>query len=803
MFRNYLAAAFRNFARNEVYAGLTVAGLAIGFAAAILIALFVRDELTWDHFVPGYKDIYQVTITVRTTTLAPEEASMLNAWTGQLLQARFPEARVARASPPYAGRILVRHGQVRAAESDFWWVDPSYFRIFRMPAIAGDPASALDRPDAVVLARTTARRYFGRDAPIGETLLVDTHPMQVAAVIADPPSNTDLSSAIYASSLAPFSAINLEEKSSPVGDLSFSTETFLQLPSPAAAARIRTTLPAFYAREMPPPPALVASSGVTVTPHLIPLSSMHLRGSIQFGRDIGDAQVVIGIALVGVLIVAVAAINFVIMMTARANRRAVEVGVRKAAGARRGDLVVQFLSETMIYVAVAMLAAVALAELTLPAVDGFLGRTISFDYLRDPWLAVGIPGVAAATGVAAGLYPALVLSAFKPAAVLRGAVGAVGSGRVRQALVVAQFGVLIGLMVVTATIARQVLFGLDQVGRVDGDRVVVGSALPCEGGFRDAVAALPGVNAAVCANGSAIGQGRNIVPLRSGERRVDAEEIPVNFGLFELYRIQPLAGRLFSRDHPVDAHNPDPSGSESVILNETAVRKFGLGSAGAAIGKTVYWDAHRSGQVIGVVPDFSFDTVRLPVAAAFFFVGGRDNLDTLNVRLNSGDAPATVRAIDAAWDRLGGGEPLVLSSLSQMTLKAYGDLIDEGVAVAVASALAVAIACLGLFALSAFSAEQRRTEIGVRKAMGAGVGDVLRLMLWSFTRAVLLANLIAWPVAWWLMSRWLDGFAYHAPLGVLTFIGASLLAVLIAWATVAVQSLVAARIRPADALRYE
>ncbi len=207
--------------------------------------------------------------------------------------------------------------------------------------------------------------------------------------------------------------------------------------------------------------------------------------------------------------------------------------------------------------------------------------------------------------------------------------------------------------------------------------------------------------------------------------------------------------------------------------------------------------------MIGVVPDFSFDTVRLPVAATFFFVGGRDNLDTLNVRLNSGDAPATVRAIDAAWDRLGGGEPLVLSSLSQMTLKAYGDLIDEGVAVAVASALAVAIACLGLFALSAFSAEQRRTEIGVRKAMGAGVGDVLRLMLWSFTRPVLLANLIAWPVAWWLMSRWLDGFAYHAPLGVLTFIGASLLAVLIAWATVAVQSLVAARIRPADALRYE
>ncbi len=494
---------------------------------------------------------------MRTTTLAPEEASMLNAWTGQLLQARFPEARVARASPPCRPHLAVRHGQVRAAESDFWWVDPSYFRIFRMPAIAGDPASALDRPDAVVLARTTARRYFGRDAPIGETLLVDTHPMQVAAVIADPPSNTDLSSAIYGSSLSPFSAINLEEKSSPVGDLSFSTETFLQLPSPAAAARIRTTLPAFYAREMPPPPALVASSGVTVTPHLIPLSSMHLRGSIQFGRDIGDAQVVIGIALVGVLIVAVAAINFVIMMTARANRRAVEVGVRKAAGARRGDLVVQFLGETMTL----MSRSRCWRRLPWPssaAVDGFLGRTISFDYLRDPWLAVGIPGVAAATGVAAGLYPALVLSAFKPAAVLRGAVGAVGSGRVRQALVVAQFGVLIGLMVVTATIARQVLFGLDQVGRVDGDRVVVGSALPCEGGFRDAVAALPGVNAAVCANGSAIGQGRNIVPLRSGERRVDAEEIPVNFGLFELYRIQPLAGRLFSRDHPVDAHNPDP-----------------------------------------------------------------------------------------------------------------------------------------------------------------------------------------------------------------------------------------------------
>jgi putative ABC transport system permease protein len=240
-----------------------------------------------------------------------------------------------------------------------------------------------------------------------------------------------------------------------------------------------------------------------------------------------------------------------------------------------------------------------------------------------------------------------------------------------------------------------------------------------------------------------------------------------------------------------------------VILNETAVREFGFKSATAAIGKTVYWDAHRRGEIIGVVPDFGFATVRSPVAASYFLVGGADDLDTLNVRLNQGDGPATVRAIGAAWDRLGNSEPMVLSSLSQMTLKAYGDLIDQGVAVGVSAALAIIIACLGLLALSAFAAEQRRTEIGVRKAMGAGVGDVLRLMLWSFTRPVLLANLIAWPIAWWLMSRWLEGFATHVGLSVWPFVAASLVAVLIAWATVAAQSVIAARTKPADALRYE
>jgi putative ABC transport system permease protein len=820
MFRSYLAAAFRNFVRNEVYAGLTVAGLAIGFAAAILIALFVRDELTWDRFLPDYRNIYQLTTTIREATRPPVEIAETEVWAGPLLADQFNGIQVTRLQPVLFPPF-VRHGDVHVAERGFEWADPNFFRIFQVPAVAGDASHALDAPDGVVLTRAMARKYFGRDAPIGETLLVDGHAMRVSAVIADLPSNTDLVGDFFGSSLAPFSATQLVEKGNLPGGFGFNSLTYVRLRPGASAAALSSALPAFVAQKMPPQPTVLAGLGqASETLNLVPISNIHLSSELMGQlKPGGDPHIVAAIALIGVLIVAVAAINFVTMMTARAGRRAIEVGVRKTAGAGRRELVQQFLGEAMVYVAVSMLFAIALAELALPAVNALLQRTMAFDYLRDPRLVVGILIVTAVVGLLAGVYPALVLSSFRPANVMRGGrVRAAGSGRVRQVLVLVQFSVLIGLAIVTVTIARQTIFALHDGPHVDQDRVVLALSRHCSDAFRGEVSALPGVTAAACGGADLYGLGENEASLSFAGRQANFDMGPVGFGFFELYALTPRAGRFFDEHRPADGFQTDAQATSSIVLNEEAVRHMGFASASAAVGRIAYWrvspdpqegsfvsGALRPAQIIGVAPDFSFASVRIPVQPTMYYItplnGPYSNV--LTVRLRPGDPRTTLTAIDGIWDRLSNSASMIRVALSQYLLSEYVDTIVQGVAVAICAGLAMAIACLGLFALSAFSTEQRANEIGVRKAMGASSSDVLRLMLWSFTRPVLLANLIAWPLAAFVMDRWLHGFAYHVDLGLLTFVAAGAGAAVIALATVAGESFIAARARPADSLRYE
>jgi putative ABC transport system permease protein len=820
MFRNYLVAAFRNFARNEVYAGLTVAGLAIGFAAAILIALYVRDELSWDRFLPDYGNIYQLTTTARVATAPPAEIAETEVWVAPLLVEQFSGIQVTRLQgtlfPP-----VVRHGDVHVAERTFEWADPSFFRVFQVPVVAGDPSRALDAPDGVVMTQAMARKYFGRDAPIGETLLVDGHAMRVGAVIADPPSNTNLVGDFFGSSLAPSSATRVVEKGNLPGGFGFGTLTYVRLGPGVSAAVLSGALPAFVAQRMPVQPKVLAGMGqASEALNLVPLSDIHLStaivGKLKPG---GDPHVVAAIALIGVLIVAVAAINFVTMMTARAGRRAVEVGVRKTAGAGRRELVQQFLGEAMVYVAVSMLLAIALAELALPAVNALLQRTMAFDYLRDPRLSIGIVLVTAVVGLLAGTYPALVLSSFRPANVMRGGqVRAAGSERVRQALVLVQFSVLIGLAIVTVTIARQTIFALFEGPHVEQNRVVLALSQHCSDAFRGEVSALPGVAAAACGSADLYGLGENTASLSFAGRLANLDMGPVGFGFFELYGVTPRAGRYFDEHRPADGFQTDAQAMSSIVLNEAAVRRMGFPSASAAVGQTAYWrvspdpqegsfveGALRPAQIIGVAPDFGFASVRTPVQPTMYYITPLNGpfSNVLTVRLKPGDPRPALTAIDGIWDRLSNSQSMIRVALSQYLLSEYVDTIVQGVAVAICGGLAMAIACLGLFALSAFSTEQRRTEIGVRKAMGASSSDVLRLMLWSFTRPVLLANLIAWPLAAFVMDRWLHGFAYHVDLGVITFLAAGAGAAVIALATVAGVSLIAARARPADSLRYE
>ncbi len=822
MFRNYLAAALRNLARNRLYAGVTIFGLTIAFASAILIGLYLRHELTYDRFIPGYERTYLVTQTIVPRGKPPFKLDDTSASLAAELKLVAPEiqyaARAASGFPPN-----VRHGDVTLSERGFVWADPDFFKALPMPALAGNPGTALEAPDALVLTRAAARKYFGQDRPIGGRLVVHGQAMRVAAVIEDLPSNSHLAGDVFGSALAPDSVLRQLDKA---GFSANSNLTYLRLKPGASKAAMDRALQAFVTNKLMP---ILHKQNPdqpfdSYTVRLKPLASIHLDpadgGDPKPGADI---KVLAGIGIIGVLIVLVAAINFVTLMTARASRRAVEVGVRKALGAARRDLIGQFMGEAIIYVTVALVLAVALAELLLPAVNAALQRKIAFDYLTNPALLAAMLGVALLTAVLAGLYPALVLSSFRPASVLKGgpiATGA-GGGAVREALVVAQFAVLVTLVLSTATIFRQTAYALKDATRTNKDGVLMLFAAPCTDTLRDAMRAVPGVRAAACASPAAVelSHANDMVQANGYHRMLSYS--PVDFGFFEVYGVRPVAGRTFREDRPGDdggklGDNPPP-----IVVNEAAVRAIGYRSPQAAIGKPVSWhflshlalnalDAptppYRTSEIVGVIPDISFGTVRQKVPPTFYYVGPKTDVLgslALNIKLAPEHRTETVQAIDRLWTSIGHGQPLQQYFADQFLLRLYIDNLIQGGFIAVCALIAISIASLGLFALSSFTAERRTKEIGVRKAMGASSGDILKLLLWQFTKPVLWANLIAWPVAFLLLRWWLSGFAYHVDVAPWTFAVAGAAALLIAWSTVLAHALSVAQSKPVTALRYE
>jgi putative ABC transport system permease protein len=393
---------------------------------------------------------------------------------------------------------------------------------------------------------------------------------------------------------------------------------------------------------------------------------------------------------------------------------------------------------------------------------------------------------------------------------------------VRQGLVVAQFAVLIALLLAVGTIARQTAFALTRGTHVDQDAVLLLAASPCTDTLRDAIRAVPGVRGAACASPFALQIANSVTNVIAHGRRMNLTFSSVDFGFFQIYGVRPLAGRLFSPDHPSDdAANLGAGGMPPIVINETAVGTLGYASPQAAIGQSVSWqfDPNRSltegptaplpygpSEIIGVVPDFTFGSVKSKVEPSFFFIGRKNdilNSSILNIRLDPAQMTTTIPKIDKVWKDVSHGAPLQQFFASQFMLRLYIDTLIQGAFIAVCALIAVSVACLGLFALSAYTAERRTKEIGVRKAMGASSADILRLLLWQFTWPVLIANLVAWPLAFLVMNWWLQGFAYHVDQAPWTFLAAGGAAVMIALVTVLFQALRVSRAKPVAALRYE
>ncbi len=827
MLRNYLAAALRNLMRDRLYVGINVAGLAAGFAAAILIALFVRDELSYDRFLPDHQRTYLASELFTIPGQSAIWTPTIDASIAGFLKLDFPGIEaVARLCPD---QRTLRHGNVEADEK-LYWADPNIFDLLRLRAVAGDLRTALQAPDGIVLTRSLARKYFGRDNPIGEVIQIDRrYPMRVRAVLEDLPPNSHLDIQAIASGRGSFSALAKLDKDPNHADTDDLVYTYLRLAPGVSIERLRREIPAFLAHRMP---AMTRHYNLSLP--LVRVDELHVTAfTEQSMKPTGDWSTIYAVSLVGLLVILVASFNFINLMTARAARRAVEVGIRKAAGAVRRQLVAQFIGETAVYAALSMLIAVGLVEVLLPQLNAFLGRHIGFGYWHDPTVAGTLIAATLLVAALAGTYPALVLSAFAPAAVLKSAAHATpGSGRVRAILVTLQFAVLIGLCISTVVIYRQVHYALNEGLRVDKDQVFVVSIGfasgpgglrrgACYGAFPDRVRALPGVRAAACAWSGALSLAEEShwsLRLRDGTY-VPIDGISVDYGFFELYGLRPLAGRFFSRSHPGDAPAaaapdlatlllhpsalPDAASPPEgrIVLNEAGVHRAGFTSPEAAIGKQLFVGG-RPLEVIGVVRDFSFSSVAKQIPPIFYVVYS-NSFDILNVKLAGHEIPETLAAIRSLWRDTGNTKPMTGFFVDQHMQDVYLDITRRGDVFTGFSGIAVLIACLGLFGLSAFTAERRTKEIGVRKAMGAERSDIVRLLLWQFTKPVLWANLVAWPVVFLAMRHWLRGFAYHIDLSAAAFLAAGAIALLIAWATVVGHALRVAQAKPIAALHYE
>ena len=824
MWRSYLAVAFRSLLRNRVYAFVNIMGLALGIAAATLVFIYVRMESSYDRWLPDAGRIVQLQSILNPTDGPVARSATAPRVAVDALRREFPEFEQV-VGVMRARTAIVFEGEPR--RSLVYWADSNFFEVFDLPFLRGDPRSALRDLNSVVLTQEEATRYFGTSDPIGRTIMVNRYgedqPLRVTGVIADLPPNTHLELGM----IARFNpAIEIDYGLTDWG--ARNGFVYGKLRPGVAVDAVNRRMPAFERRNLT---AEQAEPGRSIDQlfdfRFMPIRDIHLSPGIE-DRMLpgGDPVAVKAFSVVALLILAIACINFTNLTTARASLRAREVGIRKVLGATRGRIAVQFLGEAIMLAAIAGVIGLALVELALPFYSRLLGLELGLSYLGGDGLLLPALLLVLVVGVVGGLYPAFYLARFHPANVLRASAraGVSGAGRLRTILVVGQFSIAIGLIVCASIVYAQTVYArsLDP-GFERSGLLVMGNIHPGVAASRDSLQRemerVPGVRSVSFA-GIAPGDEQTAMaslqrPGASGGAEIDL--VPVDYGFLETMRIRLLAGRTLSRafardDSSVDFDPSTPDERQLVargmnaVLNEAAARRLGFADPQAALGQEIRGDLIGEGTIpvtiVGIASDARFGSLRDEVRPVLYQRFAM-RLGRMFVRFDGASPLRVRRDAERVWRRVLPEVPLEASFVEDDLSRLYQEDEVRGQVFALASALAVAIACLGLFGLAAFTVEQRRLEIAIRKVFGAGSGDIVGLMAWQFGRPVLAANLIAWPVAWWLMRDWLNGFEARIELGPTPFLLGGLLALLVAVVTVAGYAFKAARANPIHALRYE
>jgi len=802
MFKNFLIISFRNLARNKTYSLINIAGLAIGMACCLVITLWVRNEFSYDRFNENADRICRLCCdgqlggrTIRAPVSSPP--------TGPAMVSDFPEVinSVRIESIP---TVPVKYQDKVFFEGNILYADNSIFDVFSFPLISRSEESPLARPYTMVISENTAKRYFGDDNPLGKTMrLNNEEDYTVTGIVRNVPANSH----IQFDMLLSFETRYAENRELMEAWINFSYFTYILLDENSDYMNLEAKFPAFIEDHMG---EILAAYGIGLNYFLQPLTSIHLYSNLEYDFEDNAGNIVYvylfsGIALFVLLI---ACFNFVNLTTARATTRAKEVGLRKTLGAHKGKLISQFITESIIYSVFSMLLALIIAEIALPVLNSIAGTELSLATVNIPSFLLAILAISIGVGILAGSYPAFFLSAFRPARVLKGDLktGTYRS-KLRSVLVIGQFIVSITLIAGTFFIYKQIYYMKNKKLGFDKEQLLVVPELDqsqqvSSGLIRERLSAIAGVQNIAFGTrypGSGISNGMFVPEGYADDQGIILNHIYADYNYIPTLGIEVIKGRNFSQDLKSDT-------SKSAIINETAVKLLGWENP---VGKTFsipdpdidrsLWETRK---IIGVIGDFHFETLRKKIMP--LIITNRNNaLNVALIKLSTANITNTVDQIKSAWKELSPEKPLNFFFIDDEFNDMYRAEERMGKLALYFSILAIFIGCMGLFGMSSYAAEQRTREIGIRKVLGATIPDILRLLSRETLVLITIACIIAWPVAFYALNRWLQNFAYRIDLDIYIFIFAGFIALAVSMATISFQSVKAALANPVKSLKYE
>jgi putative ABC transport system permease protein len=788
LIQNHLKIAIRNLFKHKAISVINISGLAIGMACCIVMLLFVQDELSYDRFHERADRIYRVVAEFKSEKHTDDFARTQAPLAPALLE-EFPE--VVDAVRLTGSRELVSYGRKEFWESGFMMADPNIFHVFTFPLLKGDPETAISNLYTVVITEKAAEKYFGNEEPVGKILRIgadDPRDFKITGVLKNIPANSQLQFDFLAS---------FGHQKANIGWGQWNYSTYVLLSENSSPDALERKLPDFIGKHVG------QDTKANTVLHLQPLTQVHLfsnlRSDLATNRYVTDIYFSCAIA---VLILILACINYMNLATARSTLREKEIGIRKVIGANRWQLIQQFLSESILLSLLALLVAFFLVETFLPVFDALAEKDLHLNLLENRTLVFSSLAVAFVVGLLAGSYPALVVSSYQPSEAIRGISFSIVGNRpsfLRRVLVATQFGVSIAFICCLVIVRDQLLYVRSKgLGFQKNNMIVLpifhkGTQSKYEL-FKQEILSSPNIVGATATSYSPKGEGYNQTTWWEGLSDEDHTRmmrwISVDESFVKTLGLETIAGRDFSKASPDELQG-------AYILNESAAKAIGWTNPVGKMFKIV-----KKGQVIGVVKDFHFQSLHKaiePVALHIY----PEAFNHLLIRVQPGRWSSSIRFLQEKWAQIFPDRPFVYTFLNDDLEQVYRGETRLGNVLNYVGGLSIVIACLGLLGLASFTAERKTKEVGIRKVLGATVASVVALLSREFVKLVLLANLVAWPVAYWVMDRWLQDFAYRVEIGWWVFILAGSLALVIALLTVSTQAIKAALANPVEALRYE